>query len=91
MEYIDIRDQEGNLTGIVKEREEVHRDGDLHATSHVWIARRTPEKTLQVHVKISKYAEEKNLKVKFVKIDITKSYNITRDFIIQNIPSKFLK
>ena len=37
MEYIDIRDEAGRRTGLVKEREEVHRDGDLHATSHVWI------------------------------------------------------
>ena len=46
---------------------------------------------LPEYVKISKYAEEQNLKVKFAKIDITKSYNITRDFIIQNIPSIILK
>ncbi len=37
MEYIDIRDETGQKTGLVKEREEVHRDGDLHASSHVWI------------------------------------------------------
>ena len=37
MELIDIRDEEGRPTGHIKDREEIHRDGDLHATSHVWI------------------------------------------------------
>ena len=37
MELIDIRDEEGRPTGRIKDREEIHRDGDLHATSHVWI------------------------------------------------------
>lgn len=40
MEYLDIRDEHGNLTGEVKERERVHADGDIHGTSHVWIARK---------------------------------------------------
>ena len=40
MELIDIRDDKGQVTGRMKEREEIHRDGDLHATSHVWIVRK---------------------------------------------------
>lgn len=39
MEYFDIRDAEGNVTGITKERSLVHRDGDIHGTSHVWLVR----------------------------------------------------
>lgn len=39
MEYLDIRDHDGNVTGKIKEREKVHTDGDIHGTSHVWIAR----------------------------------------------------
>ena len=39
MEYIDLRREDGSLTGEVKERSLVHRDGDLHGTSHVWLVR----------------------------------------------------
>lgn len=39
-EYLDIVDETGEPTGEKKERSRVHRDGDLHRTSHVWIARR---------------------------------------------------
>lgn len=40
MEFLDIRKKDGSLTGEVKERTLVHRDGDIHGTSHVWIIRR---------------------------------------------------
>lgn len=40
MEYFDIRTPDGNVTGEIKERTLVHRDGDLHGTSHVWLARK---------------------------------------------------
>ena len=39
MEFFDIRNKDGSLTGEVKERTLVHRDGDIHGTSHVWIVR----------------------------------------------------
>lgn len=39
MEFFDIRNKDGSLTGEVKERKLVHRDGDIHGTSHVWIVR----------------------------------------------------
>lgn len=39
-EYLDIRNWDGSLTGEKKERKKVHRDGDIHGTSHVWIFRR---------------------------------------------------
>jgi len=38
-EYLDLRRDDGTLTGVVKCRTLVHRDGDLHGTAHVWIAR----------------------------------------------------
>lgn len=38
-ECFDILDEKGRATGEVKERQAVHRDGDLHGTSHVWIVR----------------------------------------------------
>lgn len=40
MEYFDIRNRDGSLTGRIKERTRVHEDGDIHGTSHVWIVRK---------------------------------------------------
>lgn len=39
MEMLDIVDEKGNPTGVVKERSKIHEDGDRHRTSHVWIVR----------------------------------------------------
>lgn len=38
-EYLDVRTADGKPTGEIKERTQVHRDGDIHATAHVWIIR----------------------------------------------------
>ena len=48
MEYLEIRDQEGNPTGIIKERSKIHEDVDLHGTSHVFIARRNPDHSVDL-------------------------------------------
>lgn len=40
VELLDIVDINGNPTGEVRDREEIHREGLLHRTSHVWIARK---------------------------------------------------
>lgn len=40
MEMFDVIDMDGNKTGLIKERGVVHREGALHATSHIWIARK---------------------------------------------------
>lgn len=40
MEMFDVIDMDGNKTGAIKERGVVHREGALHATSHIWIARK---------------------------------------------------
>lgn len=40
MEMLDVIREDGSRTGIMKERGVVHREGALHATAHVWIARR---------------------------------------------------
>ena len=37
MEYFDILDEDGNKTGRIKLRNEVHRDGDWHKAAHIWI------------------------------------------------------
>ncbi len=39
MELFDILDEDGNWTGLVRERGVAHRDGSRHPTSHIWIAR----------------------------------------------------
>lgn len=39
MELLDIIDSDGNPTGQVRERTLIHRYGNLHRTSHVWIVR----------------------------------------------------
>ena len=44
MEMLDIRNEDGSLTGEKKERTLVHRDGDLHGTAHVWLVRYRSDK-----------------------------------------------
>jgi len=39
MELLELYTEHGCGTGIYKDRKEVHRDGDLHASSHVWVVR----------------------------------------------------
>ncbi len=58
MELLDIRREDGSLTGEVKNRELVHRDGDLHGTSHVFIARTTADG--QVELLLQKRADDKD-------------------------------
>ena len=43
MEYLDIRNRDGSITGQIKERSLVHTDGDLHGTVHIFIIRRSTE------------------------------------------------
>lgn len=40
MEMFDIIDEQGERTGVIKERGVVHREGALHATAHIWIAQK---------------------------------------------------
>ena len=37
VEFFDVLDEQGNKTGEVKARSEVHRDGDWHKSVHIWI------------------------------------------------------
>jgi isopentenyldiphosphate isomerase len=37
MELIDILGPDGQPTGVVKSKADVHRDGDLHRSIHLWI------------------------------------------------------
>ncbi len=47
MEYIDVLDESGNKLGLVKERAEVHKDGDWHGAVHVWVMNENGELLLQ--------------------------------------------
>ena len=39
-EYLDVIDDNGNLTGEMVAREVAHRDGIRHRTSHLWLLRK---------------------------------------------------
>ena len=39
MELIEILNEDGSGTGILRKRSDVHRTGELHGSSHVWITR----------------------------------------------------
>ncbi len=47
VEFFDVLDEEGNKTGKIKSREEVHRDGDWHKSVHIWIVNDKGEVLLQ--------------------------------------------
>lgn len=43
LELLDILNEDGSKTGVVRERGVAHRDGSLHATVHIWIVRKREE------------------------------------------------
>ena len=47
MENFDVLNSDGEPTGVVKPRVEVHRDGDWHRSVHVWIINSKQELLLQ--------------------------------------------
>ena len=47
MEYFDVLNEKGEKTGETKLRSEVHKDGDWHASVHVWILNSKGELLLQ--------------------------------------------
>jgi isopentenyl-diphosphate delta-isomerase len=46
-EYLDVLDEDGNKTGKTKLRSKVHRDGDWHAATHIWILNSDKELLIQ--------------------------------------------
>lgn len=46
-EYFDVLDENGNKTGKIKLRSEVHRDGDWHKAAHIWIINNNGDILLQ--------------------------------------------
>ena len=59
MEYLDLLDEYGNPSGKTKERAAVHRDGNLHRTVHIWIARRSQE-TGRIQILMQKRSDQKD-------------------------------
>jgi len=55
-EFLNIVDSNENVTNHIKPRSLVHRDGDGHLTSHIWIIRRVDT---SVYVLLQKRSEEK--------------------------------
>ena len=47
MELIEVLDDKGHATGIARERDLVHRNGDLHRTVHIWIVNSLNQLLLQ--------------------------------------------
>jgi len=43
MELLDVLEESGEPSGLVRERTLVHLRGDYHRTSHVWLARKRPD------------------------------------------------
>lgn len=41
-ELFDVLTESGKHTGLTKRRSDIHRDGDWHASVHIWIARKQP-------------------------------------------------
>ena len=56
-EFFDIVDENGQPTGAVISRDEAHRDGILHRTSHVWVIRKTDR---GYDILLQKRSEEKD-------------------------------
>ncbi len=46
-EYFDVLDENGNRTGEIKLRADVHKDGDWHKVVHIWIINQNNEILLQ--------------------------------------------
>lgn len=59
MEYLDIRTENGELTGEIKERTQVHTDGDIHGTSHVWLVRYTDKNKKKFDILLQKEPQQK--------------------------------
>lgn len=57
VEMFPLCDEEGNFTGELKERSAVHRDGDLHGGSHIWIMEKHGE---HIRVLLQKRSDDKD-------------------------------
>lgn len=60
MELLDIIEEDGSKTGIVRERNVAHRYGSMHATVHMWVMRRKEKKAADAAGKSSSYGISAN-------------------------------
>ncbi|KIR01715.1 putative hydrolase [Lachnospiraceae bacterium TWA4] len=57
-ELFEILNEDGSSTGILKDREKVHTDGDLHGSVHIWMYRFTSDG--RIEVLLQKRSEKKD-------------------------------
>lgn len=57
-EFLNIVDENGNVTNKSKPRSLVHRDGDAHLTVHIWIVKKTD---MGIYVMVQKRSESKKV------------------------------
>lgn len=75
MEYIDIFDENNNLTGKVKEKQQAHQDGNFHRTAHIHE---------EEYKYLFKYITNKNIKIKKCNAnDVDSIYDI-QNIVIDN-------
>ena len=60
MELLDIIEEDGSKTGIVRERNVAHRYGSMHATVHMWVMRRKEKNAADAAGKSSSYGISAN-------------------------------
>lgn len=60
MELLDIIEEDGSKTGIVRERNVAHRYGSMHATVHMWVMRRKEKNAADDAGKSSSYGISAN-------------------------------
>lgn len=46
-EYLDVLDENGKPTGLIKSKDDIHRDGDWHGTVQIWLINSTGKILLQ--------------------------------------------
>lgn len=51
MEFIDVLDDKGNKTGIVRNRELIYKNGNWHKTVHIWLLNPKKELLIQKRAK----------------------------------------
>lgn len=57
MEYFELLNMDGTPAGKVKERNQVHKDGDLHGGSHIWVIRKTD---MGIEILLQKRSKDKD-------------------------------
>lgn len=57
MEYFELLNMDGTPAGRVKERNQVHKDGDLHGGSHIWVIRKTD---MGIEILLQKRSKDKD-------------------------------